>query len=204
MKAPRAASGLAWVVLAGIAYYVLVVAALHLLEPELDPLTTPISSYVKGRYPALATTTFFAFATLLTALGLGLRRTLPPRRMGRVGVGLIWVGAVGVAIAGIFPGPPMHAVGGAMAFPPLCVAVLILSYKFRRVPRWKDLGWLPAALGLLAVALFLFAITVLSGRGLAGLGQRLFFAALFSWIAVVAWRIKKLLAAGPTAGSRWS
>ncbi len=180
----------------------LAVAALHLLDPGLDPLTTPISTYVKGRYPALATTTFFAFATLLAALGLGLRRTVTAGRVGRVAVGLIWVAAAGVAIAGIFPGAPMHAVGGAMAFPPLCIAVLALSFAFRRTPGWKDLGWLPSALGLLAVTLFLFGVTVLSGLGLAGLGQRLFFAVLFSWIALVAWRMKKRLAAGLPAESR--
>lgn len=59
-------------VIASVVYYVLAVFAMHLLQPELDPLRVPMSPYVLGRYGPLMTTTFFVLCA-----GLGSLMALP-------------------------------------------------------------------------------------------------------------------------------
>ncbi len=97
----------------------------------------------------------------------------------------------------------MHLVGSVMAFPPLLIALLSLSLAGRRAPGWRDLGGLLLILALVSISLFLLGILVLSDRGFAGLGQRLFFATVFGWIVVVARRMTRLPTAmgPPPAGS---
>jgi hypothetical protein len=59
-----------WVVFACAAYYVIVITALHILEPSFDPRFRFMSEYALGRYGWLMTTTFFvlALATLIASL----------------------------------------------------------------------------------------------------------------------------------------
>lgn len=187
--APRSARYAAYLVLVALAYYVVAVVVLHLIEPELDPLARPISGYLRGRHPILARTTFFALAGALSALSLGLYQTRLRGRLVRVGLGLLGLAALGVVLAGLYPGPPLHLVGGLMAFPPTIAAVLVLSLRFRRAPGWEAWAARLFYLGLTVLALFPIGAVALEGLDLGGLGQRLFFAALFTWMAIVAWRI---------------
>jgi hypothetical protein len=187
--APRSVRYPAYLVLVALAYYVVAVVALHLLEPGLDPLVRPISAYLRTDHAVTATSTFFALAVALGALSVGLYRMRFRGRLPVVGLGLLGLAAVGVVIAGLFPRPPLHVVGGLMTIPPTLVAVLMMSATFRRAPGWEASASPLLYLGLLVVALFVFAVAVLERLDLGGLGQRLFFAALFTWMAMVAWRI---------------
>lgn len=181
---------LAALTLAGIGYYVLAVVLLAFLNPELNPIQRHISEYQDGRCPALADTTFFVLAASIAALNLLLRRMLPRTRTATAGLGLAWLAAPGAALAGAFPDPPLHLVGGLMVFPALALALPLLSRDLVRTPELR-----PARRPLIGLAAAAPALLVLDLTGvtddLAGLAQRLFFAVLFTWMAVIAVRVRR-------------
>ena len=182
---------LAAVALAGVAYYVIAVVVLALLNPDMSPLAIPISGYQEGRHPLLAATTFFALATAVAALTLALRAVLRRSWFAGPGLTMFWIAAAGRVIAGVFPDMPMHAVGALMTFPWLSLGAVFLSLAPGSVPQWGALRLPLLILALTICAMLLAWLTVFSARGLGGLGQRLYFAVLFAWMTVVALRIMK-------------
>jgi len=182
---------LAAVALAGVAYFVIAVVVLALLNPDMSPLAIPISGYQEGRHPLLAATTFFALATAVAALTLALRATLKRGWFAGLGLTMFWIAAAGRVTAGVFPGMPMHAVGALMTFPWLSLGAVFLSLALGRIPQWGALRFPLLTLALTICAMLLTWLNVLSARGLSGLGQRLYFAVLFGWMTVVALRIMK-------------
>lgn len=193
MKDSITAQRLAFVALAGVAYYVLAVVVLAILHPDMNPLERSISEYQKGRYPFLAATTFFALATAVAALNLGLRKVLTRSWVRTLGLALIWTAVAGIVIAGVFPDAPMHAVAFLMTFPSLSVAAVVLSLALARADGWEKFGVPLLILALANAAILLFGLPVLSGRGLGGLWQRSYFVALFGWMTIIAWRIMKTI-----------
>jgi hypothetical protein len=183
---------LAAAVLACVAYYVIAVLVLALLNPEMSPLAMPISEYQQGRHPVLAGTTFFVLAAAIAALTLALRAVLRRSWLSGVGLTMFWIAAAGRVIAGVFPDMPMHAVGALMSFPWLCLGAVFLSLAPGRAPEWGGLRLTLLILALTLCAMLLAWLTVLSARGLSGLGQRLYFAVLFGWMTIVALRITTL------------
>jgi Protein of unknown function (DUF998) len=89
--------------IASVVYYVLAVLAMHLLQPELDPLAVPMSEYVLGAYGPVMTTTFFVLCAGLLAVGFGLIQTLPRTRVTKVAFSVTLIASAGLLIAGIFP-----------------------------------------------------------------------------------------------------
>ena len=62
----------ATVALVGIAYFTLIIVVLHLLRPDLNPLSTPTSEYAVGPYGFLMTSAFFSMSLGSFALVIGL------------------------------------------------------------------------------------------------------------------------------------
>ena len=62
----------AMVALVGIAYFALIIVALHFLRPDLNPLSTPTSEYAVGPYGFLMTSAFFSMSLASFALVIGL------------------------------------------------------------------------------------------------------------------------------------
>jgi hypothetical protein len=72
-SAPDVASAAQWIVFACAAYYVIVGAALHFLEPEYDPRYRFMSEYAWSTHGWLMTTTFFVLALALLTVALAWR-----------------------------------------------------------------------------------------------------------------------------------
>ncbi len=72
-RSTRFASTAQWIVFACAAYYVIVGAALHFLEPEYDPRYRFMSEYAWSAHGWLMTTTFFVLALALLTVALALR-----------------------------------------------------------------------------------------------------------------------------------
>jgi hypothetical protein len=191
--------------IASAVYYVLAVLAMHVLQPELEPLNVPMSAYVLGAYGSVMTTTFFVLCAGLLALGVGLIQALRRTRLTNVAVALTVIASAGFLIAGIFPTdwpPPMrsrssqlHGLGGAIAFPAVTVATVLFSLKFRSDGYWRRVSVTALALStglLVAFALFQGLIAAAISEGVEdrapdflGLAQRIFFALLFGWMILV-------------------
>ncbi len=160
-----------------IGYYVIAVAALHVLEPTYDPTSTFISDYVNGQYPLLTAATFVALAVALAGLAMVVRARLSRTRLATIGRGFLWVGVGGVLAAGLFP-------AGLVAFPALSVALVSLSRVASRIAVWQLVSTRLLVVAILFVVTFVAIMGWLFELGWGGAGQRLLFVWLFAWIII--------------------
>ena len=65
-------ASIATVALVGIAYFVVIIVALHVLRPDLNPIQRPTSEYAVGPYGWLMTSAFFSMSVASWALVFGL------------------------------------------------------------------------------------------------------------------------------------
>lgn len=183
---PDVASAAQWIVFACAAYYVIVGAALHFLEPEYDPRYRFMSEYAWSAHGWLMTTTFFVLALALLTVAVAVRNLYGPSRSARVGFGLLVVGAAGICVAGIFRGFPLHDVGSAVGLPSVVMAALLLSWSFRRAPGWRPLFLITL---LIAIGMFTAFLSMVIDVGMPGLQQRIFLSLVLLWLAIVVHRL---------------
>jgi hypothetical protein len=190
-RSAKFASAAQWIVFACAAYYVIVGAALHFLEPEYNPRYRFMSEYAWSAHGWLMTTTFFVLALALLTVALALRNLYGPSRSARVGFGLLVVGAAGICVAGAFRGFPLHDVGSAVGLPSVVMAALLLSWSFRRAPAWRPLFLITF---LIALGMFTAFLSMVIDVGMPGLQQRIFLSLVLLWLAMVAHRLVRVTA----------
>ena len=98
---------------AGAATFVLLLAMLHLIKPELDPSWHFISEYAIGRYGWIMVLAFLSLALSYVSLFLALRSQLQTIT-GRTGLALLLVSALGLIIGAVFTTDPITATGDAV------------------------------------------------------------------------------------------
>jgi Protein of unknown function (DUF998) len=208
--------------LAGAAMFVVLLAALHLLKPELDPSWHFISEYAIGRHGWMMVLAFgslaFSYVMLFVAL-----RSQPRTLWGRIGLALLLVSAAGLAIAGIFTTDPItvskdavtsegkfHNLGGTLGIA-MPVAAVLVGWSLARNQAWssarRPLIW-ATALALLGFLVSFSSLTVmLSQHGgrfgpevLVGWPNRLEVLAYSLWLLVVAWHAAQLRQQRPAGG----
>ena len=173
------------------AYFVIVLIVLHILEPEFDPRFRFMSEYALGNYGWLMTTTFFALGLAPLVAAIGLQNVYQWSRSTRIGLGLLVVAAMFIWLAGIFRDSIPHLLAGVVAFPSMVMAVLLLSWTFRRAAGWQTIFrvTLLIALGMLAM-LFL----MVGDLGMPGLQQRVFIFLFLLWLSIVVHKSVRLTA----------
>jgi hypothetical protein len=179
--------------LAGVGVFVACVAALHVLQPELNPLTEAVSYYVHGRAGWLLTTGLLALglgslALLTGPLGGG---SLPARI-------LLGIWGVGALLGGVFPADPagnwdkppsatgmVHGSVAMLAFLALPAAALALRQPLGQV--------IPVAAPLamaLSLAVFLAslapAVATSGPPWMLGLTERILLTIYAAWLAAAA------------------
>ncbi|HEY6204789.1 MAG TPA: DUF998 domain-containing protein [Chthoniobacterales bacterium] len=189
-------------------YWVAVIVLMHVLEAEFSPVRVPMSAYVAGAHGGWMTTSFFALATALLATAFGVIRTSFGNVPAWVGCLLFIVAAVGVVLAGIFPGiirrPSSihwHVVGSLFAFPGMAFGSLLLSFGFSSDRDWQRIS--VATLTLSGGVVLLLALSFSSVTAdFAGLVQRLFFALLIPWLVLVGVHLMRFEDADSPAAER--
>ena len=177
------------IVLACVIYYLVIGAALHVLEPDFDPRYRFMSEYAWGRYGWLMTTTFFVLGSAMLTVALALRLVHVTSRGVRLGVGLLIVGSVFVCLAGVFREFIPHLAASAVAIPSMVMGTLFLSWGFRRVEAWRQIRSVTV---LIAVAMLALFLAMMSRVGMPGLEQRAFLVLFLSWLAIVIHRAARL------------
>ncbi len=191
---------LGWSVVIAGACATLAITMLHLLKPDLDPLSHAISEYVYGPYGALMTITFFVQCIGSLALAALVIRVETEGRRPFVGGILFVISAVGAAVAGVFPADPVspypqtsngiiHAVAGMIRFLALAFALPLLSSALSSVPDWRSVRKTLTILAILFVVTFLVSIFVLANLNWFGLGQRIFISLLLIWMFIAAYPV---------------
>lgn len=183
-------------------YFVVVIIALHGLRPEVDPVAAVTSEYAVGPYGWLMTSAYFVFSGALLALGIGLARALSRRARETPGIALLFLAALGTAVAGLAPvdvgaARPIttqgwiHRMAAIVAFASMTGGPLLLVRWFRRDPGWRDLAWLGAVSGTVGLAGLTGIQLVLLERGLAGFAQRVVLVLVAAWMLACAYRLQQ-------------
>jgi hypothetical membrane protein len=196
---------LTFVTQAGVLTFAGLVASLHVLKPELNPVRVYMSLYAVGRLGWVMTTALLALAAGATALVVTLARArVAPRS--RAGLAFLAVYALGVLAIGIFPtdgldvvtptrSDAIHAVGAQSLFIALTLAITAFTPRLRVTPGWGGLFRPSVAIAAVAWATLLF-LPLAGGFGVQGLVQRTFTAFTLTWLFLVAGRVRSLDRAG--------
>src|SRR5262249_29180277 len=141
------------VVFGCVAYFVIVLIILHILEREFDPRFRFMSEYALGDHGWLMTTAFVALGLAPFVAAIGLRNVYQPSRSTLIGLGLLLIAAIFLWLAGIFKDSIPHLLASVVAIPSTVMAVLLLSWTFRRATGWQTIYrvTLFIALGMLAL-----------------------------------------------------
>jgi hypothetical protein len=149
---------------AAAAMFVVLLAALHFIKPELDPSWHFISEYAIGEYGWIMVVAFLSLALAYIGLFVSLLSQLRTIA-GRIGLALLLVSALGLTIAAIFTTAPitvsenavttegtLHNLGGTLGIA-MPFAAALIGWKLARNPAWssarRPLVW---ATGLALVA----------------------------------------------------
>jgi len=191
---------LAFLAIVGVADYLLIVAALHFLRPDVNPVTEAISNYGVGPYGFLLTAAVLgsAVAALALTLGLYLGMVAPARSY----VGLFFLGLYGLSrvLESLFPidvgaeatlSGTLHNILGQLAFFGFPLAVILLSLSMGKDERWRSFRR-PALVVSFAVVLTDVLTIVGSNIGLFGVTQRLATVTAMLWMLLVGLRLRSM------------
>jgi hypothetical protein len=195
---------------AGAAMFVVLLAALHFIKPELAPSWHFISEYAIGRHGWIMVLAFLSLALGYVGLFVAIRSQLRTIA-GRIGLALLLVSAAGLTIAAIFTTDPitvskdaattegnLHNLGGTLGIAQPFAAALV-GWKLARNPAWssakRPLLW---ATGTALVAFMMSLVSVgimVSQSGgefgpdvLVGWPNRIEILAYGVWLMVTAWQ----------------
>lgn len=190
----------------GTGWVVSVTIALHVLDPELDPVKRTISEYALGPYWWLQKSSDLALGTGILGVGLGLRRTLAPRARARTAVALLLIVGASFLLSGIFDPDPIgatdatttgavHATAAMAALLGGLTSAWLLRGVFAADPSWRRFAaaerLFALAITLAIVATFaVFAVAKPPAEGPVGLVQRVLVAVLLAWLATLAWQLR--------------
>jgi hypothetical protein len=191
---------LAVLAIVGVADYLLIVAALHFLRPDVNPVTEAISNYGVGLYSSLLTAAVLGSAVAALALTLGLYLGMVPPA--RSYVGLFFLGLYGVSrlLESLFPidvgaeatlSGTIHNILGQLAFFGFPLAVILLSLSMGKDERWRSFRR-PALVVSYAVVLTDVLTIVGSNIGLFGVTQRLATVTAMLWMLLVGLRLRSM------------
>jgi hypothetical protein len=212
-NAARAAFVLAAIVL-------LLLAALHVLSPELDPSWRTVSEYANGHYGWVLSLMFACWALSTWALAYAIRSQLKTIA-GKIGWWFLVVAGLGEALAAFFDvNQPMHAVAGLLGVVGLPIAALMISITLVRDPAWSharrqllataNLTWIVLLLLVASLPLMFFTYVHAGGQipadggtlplgtilppgviALVGYFNRLLVIVYCAWAMVTAWNAAK-------------
>jgi hypothetical protein len=172
-------------------------AALHLLSPELDPAWRMVSEYALGGYGWVLALMFLAWALSSFALFFAVRPHIPAVG-GKIGLGFLLVSAVGTSLAIFFDfRHNLHGLATILGIPTFPVAAVLISVSLARRTDWSSarrpllwmahLTWISLVLMLAMLFIGLSQTGGAFGPGvLIGWPNRLVVVAYCGWLIVAA------------------
>jgi hypothetical protein len=190
------------VILTSATLFLVLLAALFVLKPEIDPAWRFISEYAIGRHGWLMSLAFLSMAACCVATVIALWSQLGIG--GRIGAGLLLIGALGLTLAGIFTTDPittpmeaqstssqLHGLGAILG-DGVALGGTIITVSLLRNKAWRAArGWL---IGILALTWIVYAWLMMSmpadghfGPGVAiGWPSRALMVSYCLWFIVIA------------------
>jgi hypothetical protein len=191
---------LATVAIVGTAVFVVLIAALHFLSPDISPIERPTSEYAVGPFGYLMTSAFVAMSASTWALIIGLRRDLSKPAQSRLGLGLLGVWGIGLLVAATFPidldGAPqtlagtIHAINGPLIFLSLIVGTNLVSRRFKQDVKWRPIHRFESVLALIMIPEFVAGGLAAARETGAGFAQRILVVTFATWFALAALQLR--------------
>jgi hypothetical protein len=202
--------------------FLVLLVVLHVIKPEVDPSWQMISEYAIGRYGWIMTLAFLALTVSYVALFIAIRSQLRTI-VGRIGLALLLVSAVGLAMGGIFTTDPstvspdamtpsgrLHGWGFLLGVPTFPIAATLICWGLTRNQGWasarRSLVWM-ACLVWLSILVFVVSMaTMFKGTFgpdvLIGWQNRLLMLAYTGWVMVAAWHAAQLSRESPVGETK--
>lgn len=196
------------VILVAATLFLVLLAALIVLKPEIDPAWRFISEYAIGRHGWMMSIAFLSLAACSVATVIALWSQL--RVGGRIGAGFLLIGALGLTLAGLFSTDPittpldtqstssqLHGLGAILG-DGVAIGGTIITLSLLRNQAWRAArAWL---IGILALLWIVYAWLIMSmpadgnfGPEVAiGWPSRLLLASYALWFLVTAWQALRL------------
>ena len=186
--------------------FAVLVLVLHVLRPQLNPVSHAISEYALGPFGSLMTIAFIIRGLgelfLVTGLALGTMRS----SRSWTGLVLLSLSTVCSFLVAIFPGNLqntrillIHSSSALLGFSSLAIAALVWSQRFRKDPLWRSSALASFILGLLM--LLSLVSLVESPSGFLGLTERVLEVFIIFWLCFMAWRLSTLASSKPLSPS---
>ena len=206
----RGAQRAALLAIAGILVYLLVDAALRVLEPQYSLLRNAESDYGNGAFAWLMDLDFLLRGAASVAVVVALAVLVRPAGALRMGLGLVVVWAVTSGLLAFFPDDlagaavttagRVHLLLALVAFVAMSVGAVIATYALSRDPAWRPIVPILLALAVLGlVALPLVGRPPLKGDF--GLFERMFLGLELAWLFVAALSAYRVVARTPREAS---
>ena len=189
--------------------FLVLLAALHIIKPELDPSWRVISEYALGRHGWIMVLAFLSLALSCVTLCLALRSHIQSIG-GKIGLAALLISAAGLIISAIFTTDPitasqdeltahgtLHGLGAALGTG-IPIAAALIGWSLARNPAWSSarraLRW-AAGLAWMGMLVFAGAMAVflpqhggkLGPDVLIGWPNRFMMLAYSGWLLTVAW-----------------
>jgi len=191
---------LATVAIVGTACFVALIASLHFLSPDFDPIERPTSEYARGPFGYLMTLAFVSLSLSTWALVIGLHRDLSEPARSRLGLIFLGVWGIGLLVAATFPidleGAPetlagtIHSINGPLVFLSLIVGTNLVSRGFKHDVRWRSIHRVASVLALVMIVEFVAGGMAAARETGAGIAQRILVVTLATWFVVTALRLR--------------
>lgn len=188
---------------AAAAMSLVLLAALHVLSPELDPSWRMVSEYASGNYGWVLALMFLSMGLSCVALFFAVKSQVQTIG-GKIGLGFLLAAAVGLSMAAIFDfNHDLHGLSAMIGIPSLPIAAMLISLSLVRNQVWSSarqlLLWTANLTWISLVVMFATLFIGLSQSGgefgpdvPIGWPNRLLMLAYGGWLMVVAWRAAQL------------
>lgn len=191
------------------ALFLVLLAVLHIIKPELDPSWRMVSEYAIGDYGWLMSLAFLSLALSCVSLVTALRRQMPTLS-GKIGLVILSATAVGLTLGGVFKTDPitinpgavtfsgnMHGLGALIGLPTFPIAATLISLSLTRSKTWatsKRSYLLMLGLAWVSLVVFVTAMaTMFKGTFnptvLIGWPNRLLMVTQCAWMMSIAWQM---------------
>jgi hypothetical protein len=188
---------------AAAAMSLVLLAALHVLSPELDPSWRMVSEYASGNYGWVLALMFLSMGLSCVALFFAVKSQAQTIG-GKIGLGFLLAAAVGLSMAAKFDfNHDLHGLSAMIGIPSLPIAAMLISLSLVRNQVWssarRSLLWTANLTWMSLVVMFATLFIGLSQSGgefgpdvPIGWPNRLLMLAYGGWLMVVAWRAAQL------------
>ena len=157
----------------GLAYFVVIIIAMHKLRPDYHPRSRYISEYAVGEYGQLAASSLVFYGLAILGINLCLHTILPDRAQSNIGLTLIAIWGVSVVITGFFDTDlkaekmslhgTVHVIASNTGVAASALGLTFLSFSFTLNDSTQSIAFITQTIAVVAIILAVLLLLGLLG-----------------------------------------